>query len=119
LIWGRAGRPDVFDRLDDRFFSLGQDDSYYAQLNALGDQVRDEVLAALNDVAVNADLFARALGETVTGKSLLRNVSRATVRNQFNLLALGGARLSAYEFSYTYPSPRGGPRVGESAQPDL
>ncbi|MDX6418934.1 MAG: hypothetical protein QOG28_3554 [Trebonia sp.] len=76
--------PDVFDRLDDRFFSLGQDDSYYAQLNALGDQVRDELLAALNDVAVNADLFARALGETVTGKSLLRNVSRATVRNQFN-----------------------------------
>jgi hypothetical protein len=56
----------------------------------------------------------------VTGKSLLlRNVSRATVRNQFNRLALGGTRLSAYEFSYTYPSPRGGPRVGESAQPDL
>lgn len=35
---GRAGQPDVpdeFDRLDDQFFSLGQDDSYYAQLNAL------------------------------------------------------------------------------------
>ncbi len=108
---GRGGQPDVpdeFDRLDDQFFSLGQDDSYYAQLNALGDQVRDELLAALNDVAVSPDLFARALREPVTGKSLLRNVSRATVRNQFNRLALGGARLSAYEFSYTYPSPRGG-----------
>ena len=100
--------PDEFDRLDDRFFSLGQDDSYYTQLNALGDQVRDALLAALNDVAVNPDLFARALREPVTGKSLLRNVSRATVRNQFHRLALGGARLSAYEFGYTYPTPNGG-----------
>lgn len=106
---GRAGQPDVpdgFDQLDGRFFSLGQDDSYYAQMNALGDQVRNEVLAALNDVAVSPDLFARALREPVTGKSLLRNVSRATVRNQFNRLALGGARLSAYGFSYTFPNPR-------------
>jgi predicted ATPase len=112
---GRGGQPDVpveFDRLDDRFFSLGQDDSYYAQLNDLSDQVRDGVLAALNDVAVSPDLFARALREPVTGKSLLRNVSRATVRNQFNRLALGGARLSAYGFSYTYPSPRGRPGWG-------
>lgn len=107
---GRSGQPDVpdeFDRLDDQFFSLGQDDSYYAQLNALGDQVRDELLAALNDVAVSPDLFARALREPVTGKSLLRNVSRATVRNQFNRLALGGARLSAYGFHYTYPDSPG------------
>jgi hypothetical protein len=104
---GRAGQPDVpdeFDQLDGRFFSLGQDDSYYAQLNALGDQVRDELLAALNDVAVSPDLFARALREPVTGKSLLRNVSPATVRNQFHRLALGGVRLSAYSFTYTYPS---------------
>lgn len=117
---GRAGAPDVpdeFDRLDDRFFSLGQDDSYYAQLNALGDRVRDELLAALNDVAVNLDLFARALGEPVTGKSLLRNVSRATVRNQFHRLAEGQARLSAYEFGYTYPSPRGG--AGMAYPPSL
>lgn len=70
--------------------------------------VRDEVLAALNDVTVSPDLFAEALREPVTGKSLLRNVSRATVRNQFNRLALGGARLSAYEFSYSYPVPRNG-----------
>lgn len=107
---GRGGQPNVpnaFDRLDDQFFSLGQDDSYYAQLNALGDQVRDELLAALNDVAVSPDLFARTLRESVTGKSLLRNVSRATVRNQFNRLALGGARLSAYGFRYTFPGPRG------------
>lgn len=109
---GRAGQPDVpdeFDQLDGQLFSLGQDDSYYAQLNALGDQVRDEVLAALNDVAVSPDLFARALREPVTGKSLLRNVSRVTVRTQFNRLALGGARLSAYEFTYSYPAAGDGP----------
>lgn len=35
---GRDRGPDIpgeFDRLDDRFFSLGQDDSYYAQLTLL------------------------------------------------------------------------------------
>lgn len=49
----------------------------------------------------------------MTGKSLLRTVSPATVRNQFNRLALGGARLSAYSFSYTYPSPRDMQGAGE------
>ena len=114
---GRAGQPDVpdeFDQLDGQLFSLGQDDSYYAQLNALGDQVRDDVLAALNDVAVSPDLFARALREPVTGKSLLRNVSRVTVRTQFNRLALGGARLSAYEFTYSYPGATDGPGRGKA-----
>lgn len=110
---GQPGVPDEFDGLDDRFFSLGQDDSYYAQLNALGHQARDAMLAALNDVAVSPDLFARALGEPVTGKSLLRVVSRATVRSQFNRLALGGERLSAYGFSYTYSSPRSGTGWGD------
>ena len=32
----RAAVPETFDELDERFFSLGQDDSYYGNLNALG-----------------------------------------------------------------------------------
>jgi ABC-type transport system involved in cytochrome c biogenesis ATPase subunit len=99
----RAAIPDTFDTLDEQFFSLGQDDSYYDDLNKLGEQIRDKVLAGLRDVALDLSLFDRALTEKVTGVSLLRSVSRATVRGQFNRLAQGGARLSRYDFAYTTP----------------
>jgi len=97
----RAQLPDRFDTLDDRFFSLGQDDSYYDALNALGAATRDRVLRALRDVALDPDLFERALAEKVTGTSLLRSVDRSTVIGQFHRMAQGGARLTSYEFSYT------------------
>ncbi|MGE3779863.1 MAG: AAA family ATPase [Pirellulaceae bacterium] len=102
-------RPDLpgrFDELDDRFFSLGQDDSYYDELNALGPSVRDRVLLGLKDVALDLDLFDRALKEKVTGSSLLRSVPRGTVLDQFHRMARGGARLSRYEFSFSPPSAR-------------
>lgn len=97
----RAQLPHEFDTLDDRFFSLGQDDSYYDALNALGATTRERVLRALRDVALDSDLFERALEERVTGTSLLRSVDRSTVTGQFRRMAQGGARLTSYEFSYT------------------
>src|SRR5271165_6993334 len=92
--------PDDFDALDERFFSLGQDDSYYHDLNRLGGAIRDRVLRGLRDVALDNDLFERALAEAVTGTSLLRSVTRSTVTGQFRRMAVGGARLTNYEFSY-------------------
>ena len=49
------------------------------------------------------ELFERALAEKVTGTSLLRSVPPSTVSAQFHRMALGGARLTEYEFSYTAP----------------
>ncbi|WP_343240030.1 ATP-binding protein [Streptomyces sp. SID12488] len=95
--------PTTFEQLSDDFFSLGQDDSYYRSLNKLGDSVRDEILRALHDVALDGDLFVRSLSEDVTGTSLLRSVTPTTVEGQFRRLATGGARLSRYEFTYTLP----------------
>lgn len=103
----RPAIPNSFDQLDDRFFSLGQDDSYYADLNLLGSATRDRVLRALRDVSLDTALFERALQEKVTGTSLLRSVTRATVEGQFHRMAQGGARLTNYEFSYTAPIRRG------------
>lgn len=101
----RATLPKDFDALDDRFFSLGQDDSYYETLNELGPEVRDRILRGLKDVALDTDLFQRALNEKVTGVSLLRAVTPASVQGQFHRMAGGGARLSRYNFSYTAPKP--------------
>jgi hypothetical protein len=56
----RPNIPEEFESLDDAFFSLGQDDSYYEKLNGLDDNIRDEFLAAMRDVAKNAELFERA-----------------------------------------------------------
>lgn len=85
----RADLPERFDVLDERFFSLGQDDSYYDHLNRLGGATRDRILRGLRDVAFDPQLFERALNEKVTGTSLLRSVDRSTVTGQFHRMALG------------------------------
>jgi predicted ATPase len=92
--------PLEFDSLGEQFFSLGQDDSYYDDLNKLRVEMREQILEGLNDIALDGDLFERALAEPVTGTSLLRSVSRSTVSGQFRRMAVGGARLTNYEFSY-------------------
>ncbi|WP_315812465.1 AAA family ATPase [Bradyrhizobium sp. SZCCHNR2028] len=97
----RPDMPETFNSLDERFFSLGQDDSYYDYLNRLGGPTRDRVLRGLRDLALDNDLFERAVNEDVTGTSLLRSVARSTVTGQFHRMALGGVRLTDYEFSYT------------------
>jgi predicted ATPase len=100
----RPDLPATFEILSEEFFSLGQDDSYYGTLNGLGPEIRDGVLKNLRDVALDLDLFSKTLSEKVTGFSLLRSVTRASVRGQFHRLARGGSRLSRYHFSYTAPA---------------
>ncbi len=91
-----------FESLDDRFFSLGQDDSYYDHLNELVPDLKDEILNALRDLPYGeSDRFEAALKEPVTTVSLLRSVAKGSVRNQFRRIALGGVRLSQYHFSYS------------------
>ena len=111
----RPDIPEEFTTLGDKFFSLGQDDSYYQAINDLGDDFRDEFLDALRDVAHDPDLFERALKEEVTGVSLLRSVSDKSVRGQFRRMAQGGARLTPFSFSYTPPpwTKRGEPPTFE------
>jgi predicted ATPase len=101
---GTPSLPSGFEELDERFFSLGQDDTYYERLNEQGERVRDVLLRSLNDVALNLDLFRRVISEPVTRKSLLRDVAASTVRNQFHRMTQGGARLSPFRFTYVYPT---------------
>lgn len=98
----RPNIPTTFDRLDiKRFFSLGQDDSYYEALKGLSSELRTVVLAGLGDVAIDENLFTKALSENVMQISLLRSVSPVTVRGQFRRMAKGDARLTPYDFTYT------------------
>jgi predicted ATPase len=103
---GRVSIPEEFEELDERYFSLGLDESYYEGLSKLGLSIRDRVLRGLRDVALDQDLFDRALGEKVTGVSLLRSVMPATVKGQYARLARDGVRLSSYQFTYVAPKPK-------------
>jgi ABC-type cobalamin/Fe3+-siderophores transport system ATPase subunit len=104
---GRVGIPEEFDTLEERFFSLGQDENYYETLNKISDDLRDRIIKGLRDVADDLSLFEKVLDEPVTRNSLLRNVSEKTVRGRFNRLVKGDAKLTRFQFTYQFPPQKG------------
>lgn len=104
----RPALPLTFSTLSEDFFSLGQDSYYYENIKNLGDNCRQEVLTALNDIAYNLKLIREIQKEPVTKTSLLRSVPITIVKGQFNRIALGGARLTPYDFAYTSSPNRKG-----------
>lgn len=90
----------VFTKLPDDFFSLGQDVSYYENLNKYGEDFRHSVLNALNDIALKNDMYEIAVEERVTKQSLLRSVSPISVTGQYRRLAQGKIELTPYNFSF-------------------
>ncbi|WP_258534410.1 ATP-binding protein [Streptomyces sp. PT12] len=99
--------PESFEFLDETFFSLGQDDSYYERLGSLGSQIREVVLSSLRDMAFDERIFQRAQHERVTRDSLMRFVKSAAVEEQFRRIAQGGQRVSGFEVAYQPPVPAG------------
>lgn len=97
-------RPDIpsnFERLDEKYFSLGVDVTYYEEAKHL--KKRDEYFQALNDMAYNLDIFSEAVKHDVTTVSLMRDITASTIRGQFHRIAHGGARLTDYNFTYFPP----------------
>ena len=99
--------PTRFTALDERFFSLGQDTSYYTKLDELGAGFRDSYLRGIKDIAYDDSLRRRAKDERVTDISLLRSVPLRTVEGQFARLASGGALLTPYNFLFAMRSNTG------------
>ena len=107
LEQGRPNLPDRFDKLDKRFFSLGQDVDYYSSAMKLGSQTAINILSAINDLAVNKEIYQQALKENVTIVSLLRHVNLKTIEGQYRRVLDGGLQLSEYRFDYVGPNPSG------------
>lgn len=98
----RPPLSEEFLSLDDNYFSLGQDDTYYDRLNQVIPDERESFLNSLRDLAIApSELLELALLERVTTVSLLRSVSTETVEQQFRRIARGGARLTPFEFTYS------------------
>jgi len=99
----RPPLPVKFDALSNNFFSLGQDDKYYVNLQKLAPEKQRTVLTCLNDVAYNKDLYETAQDEPVFKTSLMRYVTERSVKNQFTRIINGGSQLVSYDFSYHGP----------------
>jgi predicted ATPase len=92
--------------LDRRFFSLGQDASYYERLNNL--RMRDEVLFAIKDIVAIPD--SRAAAEStdeataVFHTSLLRTVSITTLSEQYKRVLQTSIVRTPFNFRYVSPA---------------
>lgn len=104
--------PSEFDQLTDDFFSVGQDEEYYANLQTLGDSVRETILRCLRDVAWDNNQWEWSQREEVMRESLLRSVTESTVIGQFRRMARGDARVTRYDFAYSPPK-----RMGDGVPP--
>ncbi|MUP38588.1 AAA family ATPase [Labilibaculum euxinus] len=94
---------DTFETLTEDFFSLGQDISFYENLNKIGIDFREEVLNALNDIAYNDKAYNIALNENVTKISLLRSVSQTSVEGEYRRLTKGDSQLTEFGFKFHAP----------------
>lgn len=100
---GAALIDQIFEELPSDYFSLGQSDAFYSNLNRLGPTLRDEVLAALRDVVWDLERFNEVRDEPAMRESLLRFVSEHSVSGQYRRIALGGPRLSRFSLQYSPP----------------
>lgn len=99
----RPELPEVFERLDNRFFSLGQDADYYEKATLLEADIGNHLLNSLKDVVVDETLYLKARDERVMGVSLMRSVNERTLLGQFRRIVQGGVRLTRYSFEYEGP----------------
>lgn len=96
--------PLTFDRLNENFFSIGQDVKFYRVLcENTSNILQSEFLQSLNDVALNEHFFEVAKNEEVFKTSLLRHVSVSIIEGQYRRVIHGGAPLTPFNFEFSIP----------------
>lgn len=96
--------PDHFYSLSDEFCSLGNKVDYYEGLNrVLGTEQRKEVLAALQDCAVNLIIYNRFKDNDVFKGSLRRETFETERALRMAKFAINGRNLrDAFHFKYNF-----------------
>lgn len=97
-----ASLPTQFETLGDDFVSIGFSEYYYEELKHT--KYREQILEALNDIAYNLNIYEQVRYYHVTRVALMREYSESMLKGQINRMALGGARLTDYNFTYVFPS---------------
>ena len=111
---GHKARPSLpadFDRLDDNFFSLGQESDYYNRVAGLGSGPGRYILRALRDMALEEDVYRQVRTEDALKQSVMQSVPRSVMVDQFRRLARGGAKLTKYDFAFEWSGRNSAPPV--------
>ncbi|MGE7827331.1 AAA family ATPase [Paenibacillus sp. NPDC093718] len=92
-----------FDKLPDDFFSLGQDVSYYKNINHFFPEKKIHYLTSMKDLSYNFSRFKELHdnAEACLTSSLMRNLYVSNVE-QFHRITTGGSELTPYSFSFEY-----------------
>lgn len=99
--WTKDSLPATFDALEQSWFSLGQDVKYYQLLHSsFPEQIRNEFLKRIRDVATFDEVYEMAAQEKVFGDSLMRSVSPSVINGQYKRVLRGSPALSEFKFSY-------------------
>ncbi|TFD63759.1 AAA family ATPase [Cryobacterium sp. Hb1] len=95
-----------FSTLSDKLVSIGQDESYYANLKAAIGQVRfRKALTDLKDLAGSPELYERHRSKPVVYESLMRNVPLTSLTGIYRRMIDGTSDPAAYNFTYVRPNP--------------
>lgn len=99
--WTEEQIAQQFYLLPENFYSLGQDADYYRNIiDSLSNDMAVNVLTALGDVTHDPNRLAIAENEGAFNTSLMRNVNRSTIDQQFRRILRHEAPLTDYDFFY-------------------
>lgn len=92
-----------FENLSEDYFSLGASSDYYIKLYLLGrrnKKVAQEIEVGLRDIVSNPDIYEDSKNEDIFRQSLIRNISKKTIKDVFTkALHTGYEALTPYKFS--------------------
>lgn len=96
---------DLFDGLEEEFFSLGQDISYYKNINDIFGEKNTVYYDSLKDLGYNIERFNELYEKRESSliNSLMRNLYPPNIE-QFNRISKGDAELTKYSFAFKYRS---------------
>ena len=98
--WTAEKLLNLFPRLGEGYFSLGQSTEYYSKLRNLSHELRHEFLEGMKDIVFDEANLALAKSERVFRDSLLRGINYSTISAQFRRVLYGGAILTEFHFGY-------------------
>ncbi len=89
-----------FSVLNDQYFSLGIDAEYYKNLSKLELELKQDILASLEDIVYKPEKIKYIEDEKVLNTSLFRGVTLSDVHGQFSRVLDGLAELSDFDFNF-------------------
>ncbi|GAA5016696.1 AAA family ATPase [Acinetobacter puyangensis] len=90
----------VFNKLEDNFYSLGTDEEYYLNLKKLDPSIQLEILDNLNDIANKKSLLDEVKSEGAFLKAFLRDTSILNIEQKFRKIINDEIILTDFNFQF-------------------